>query len=230
VKAAGRTGPEQRGEVEPTRGGRERVVERQPRGDDVGRLIFRRTGEAVTFVDRSQSRLLDVGEDRDRPRLGADKAIDLARLMGVRVLLVRHAARAWPPRSERKGLLGSMVGVEGDADLPEVVLASRPTRGRAGLLDGGHDEAHERGDDRHDDEQFDEAETAVAHTEWCRGERPGPAGRHGLPRLLSAENEAKNAPEEDHDRRAGCGVPGDQGPGNRHGPACFPPQPGCAGG
>jgi hypothetical protein len=48
--------------------------------------------------------------------------------------------------------------VQRDAELPQIVLARRPSGCLAGCLHGRQEEAHERADNRNDDEEFDESE------------------------------------------------------------------------
>ena len=54
-----------------------------------------------------------------------------------------------------------VVGVQGDPDLLQVVLALRPGRGVPHLLDGGQEQPDQDGDDRDHDEKFDQREPAA---------------------------------------------------------------------
>ena len=64
----------------------------------------------------------------------------------------------------RKRPVGAVVGVCGDADLLEVVLALHAGRGAAHLLHGRHQKADEDGDDGDDHEQLDQREPVTPRT------------------------------------------------------------------
>src|SRR5262249_12074145 len=78
-----------------------------------------------------------------------------------------------------------VVGVQGDADLLEVVLALGAGGGFADLLDGGQQQADQDGDDGDHDQQFDEGEgSAAPHGRSPFGSRRGvgPVPQPGRPR------------------------------------------------
>jgi hypothetical protein len=60
-----------------------------------------------------------------------------------------------------------VIGVDGQAELLEIVAAMSFASGFAGCLDGGQEDADEDSNDRNDDQQFDQCETAARanHTE-----------------------------------------------------------------
>jgi hypothetical protein len=53
------------------------------------------------------------------------------------------------------------MGVEGETDLLEIVLALRTRSGFANLSGGGHKQADQHGDDREDHQELDEREGAT---------------------------------------------------------------------
>src|SRR5262249_30724049 len=65
-----------------------------------------------------------------------------------------------PTRRESVGRV--VVGVQGNADLVQVVLAGRTCGGLADLLDSGHQQANQDGDDGDDDQQLDQRECCSA--------------------------------------------------------------------
>src|SRR5262249_50231148 len=126
------------------------ALERLHRGGDVGR----RRGDGGAAGDVAgvvQRALLDVRQDARQPA----PAVDVARAVAV--------AGAGVGGEE---VVVVVVGVDGDAQLLEVVLAGGGRGRLTHLLDGRQQQADQHGDDGDDDEQLDQRErrpTTVPH-------------------------------------------------------------------
>src|SRR5262249_26650869 len=73
----------------------------------------------------------------------------------------------------RQLLVGVVVGVHGQAELLEVVLALQAGGGLAHLLDGGHEQADQDGNNGDHHQQLDEGEPPKADTHsWPPSEGP----------------------------------------------------------
>ena len=90
------------------------------------------------------------------------------------VVLHLECGRLVPRREPAAGLV---VVVEGDADLPQVVLAGGSGRGRPHLLHGRQQQADQDGHDRQHDQQLEQGEPAAGHDDsqvrgrWARAFR-----------------------------------------------------------
>src|SRR5262249_51418855 len=83
----------------------------------------------------------------------------------------REDGRERRPAAGREAALGVVVGVQGQADLLQVVAAEDPGGRRPDLLDGRQEEADQDGDDADHDKQLDQCEgSSSAH-----GVPPAPA-------------------------------------------------------
>src|SRR5262249_11017635 len=127
--------------------GAEEGLDRQAQGAGGRGLGHGGGGDAAGGV---QVALLDVGQGAGQP----------APAVGAEVVVV--GAR---PGVDGEVALGVVVGVDGDGQLVQVVLALDVGRGFADLLDGGEQQADQDRDDRDDDEQLDQCETGPT---WIR--------------------------------------------------------------
>ena len=76
----------------------------------------------------------------------------------------REDGRERRPAAGRKATPGVVVGVQGQADLLQVVAAGGPGGGRPDLLDGRQEQADQDGDDGDDHQQLDQGEgSSPAH-------------------------------------------------------------------
>src|SRR5262249_19385280 len=111
-----------------------------------------------------------VGSSLTTPpsRLCFQKRQDLKR--PARLLLIAHGwiativiwRRQSEPAARRKlGVLVMMI-VEGESDLPQIVLAGDPIGALADFLHGGQQKPHQDADDRDHDQQLDQRERGAA--------------------------------------------------------------------
>src|SRR5262249_53793202 len=96
--------------------------------------------------------------------------------VGQDVRLPGAPAAAVGADTGRQLLVGVVVGVQGEAELLEVILALQAGGGLADLLDGGHEQPDQDGNNGDHHQQLDEGEPPTADThDWPPSE--GPSGK-----------------------------------------------------